>query len=73
LGTPTFEKNDVVDVKKGAVTYRHVWIRKVKDGRYEGTYGTKPSKSRPRVHNRVSFTGDQVIASYPPILARYGE
>jgi hypothetical protein len=73
MGTPTFEKNDVVDVKKGAVTYRHVWIRKAEGGRYEGTYRTKARGGNPATRNSVAFTGAQVTASYEKILARYGE
>jgi hypothetical protein len=73
MGTPTFDKNDVVDVKKGAVTCHHVWIRKAEGDRYEGTYRTKARKGNPTTHGRVSFTGDQVIAWYEKILARYGE
>lgn len=72
-GTPSFEVGDVVDVKKGAVTFRQVWIRETNNDRYEGTYRVKARGGNPAHTNRVAFSGTQVTAYYEKILARYGE
>ena len=72
--TPTFEVTDVVDVKKGAVTFSRVWIRKVhEDGTYEGTYRARARGGNPTYTGRVKFTGGQVTAFYEKIFARYNE
>lgn len=69
----TFEVNDVVDVKKGAVTYSQVWIRKTDNGVYEGTYRLKARGGNPAGRGRVRFRGHEVTAAYPKVWARYGE
>jgi hypothetical protein len=71
--TPTFEKDDVVDVTRGAVTYRQVWIREVaEDGALVGTYRMKARGGNPAYTNRVRFKATEVTAWYEKIFARHG-
>lgn len=73
MSGPTFEIDDVVDVMKGAITYRKVTIRKAEADRYEGTYFAKARYGNPPTKGRVSFVGNQVVAIYPEIFARTSE
>lgn len=69
----SFEKDDVVDVKRGAVTYRRVWIRAVADdGTLTGSYRTQARRNHPAHTGRVSFRPAEVTAWYPKVFSRYG-
>lgn len=73
MTTPIFEVDEVVDVKRGAVSYRRVRVRNAANGSYEGTYRVKAKNGNPAYTNTVRFTGAQVTACYYKVLARYGD